>query len=94
MSLTESELRHVASIARLDLTDAEVKAFTKQADDIIVWFDELSKVDTKGVKPSFHPLLTQNVFREDKVGVCLSQEESLSNTSHKEDGFFKGPRSV
>lgn len=94
MSLTEAELRHVASIARIDLTDEEVKAFTRQADDIIAWFNELSRVDTKGVEPSFHPLLTENVFREDEIKPCLSQEESLSNTSHKEAGFFKGPRAV
>jgi len=92
--VTEDLVRKVASIARLDLTDEEVKTFTKQFGDVIDWFNELGKVDTKGVRPSFHPLKTENVFREDKVEKCLSQDESLSNTSHEEDGFFKGPRAV
>jgi aspartyl-tRNA(Asn)/glutamyl-tRNA(Gln) amidotransferase subunit C len=92
--ITEELVRKVASIARLDLTDEEVKRFTKELGDVIKWFDELDRVNTKGVKPSFHPLKTENVFRQDKIEECLTQEESLSNTSHKEEGFFKGPKSV
>lgn len=90
----ETLVRKVAGIARLNLTDEEVKTFTRQFDDIIAWFNEISEIDTKGVEPSFHPLKTENIFRDDIIGSCLSQEESLSNTSHKEDGFFKGPKSV
>ena len=90
----ESLVRKVAGIARLDLSDAEVTTFSKQFDDIIAWFNEISEIDTKGVEPSFHPLKTENVFRDDVVKPCLTQEESLVNTSHKEGGFFKGPRAV
>ncbi len=87
-------VKKVARIARINLTDEEIIRFTKEFDDIIKWFEELSKVDTSSVKPSFHPLITENVFRDDDVMNCLSQEESLSNTSHKENGYFKGPRAV
>ena len=92
--VTSELVKKVASVARLDLSDDEVSTFTKQFDDIIAWFDELSQIDTKGVSPSFHPLTTENVFREDKIEQCLSQVESLSNSTHTEKGFFKGPRSV
>lgn len=92
--VTEKLVKKVAAVARLDLTKEEVEEFTSQLSDVIKWFDELAKVDTKNVEPSFHPLKTENVFRDDEVGECLSQDESLSNTSHKEDGFFKGPKSV
>ncbi len=94
MGISEEELRHVARIARIDLTDEEVAKFIKQVNDIIAWFQELSSVDTKGVEPSFHPLKTENVFRRDEPKVCLTNEESLSNTEHKEKGYFKGPRAV
>lgn len=92
--VTEELVKKVAAVARLELTEAELKEFTSQLSDVIKLFGELESVDTKGVEPSFHPLRTENVFRQDEVGECLSQEESLSNTSHKEDGFFKGPKSV
>ena len=94
MSITPDELRHVAKVARLDLTDAEVEKFTKQVNDIIAWFQELGKIDTKDVLPSFQPIKTENVFRPDEIESCLSQDESLSNTGAKEKGYFKGPRAV
>ena len=93
-AITEDELRHVAEIARIKLTPEEVKLFTKQASDIVSWFKELSEVNTKGVKPSYHPLETKSVIRKDEVKPSLSHEEALSNTSHKEKGYFKAPRVV
>ena len=89
-------MRYLLELSKenLELSKEEVNKFTKEFTAVIDWFNELSVVDTKGVKPSFHPLKTENVFREDKVENCLSQEESLSNTSHKEEGFFKGPKAV
>ncbi len=94
MGLTPEELKHVASIAHITLSDKEAKLLARQADDIINWFDMLDEVDTKGVKPSFHPLETKNIFRDDEVGKSLPRDEVLSNTIHKEKGYFKGPRSV
>lgn len=94
MSISPDELRHVAKVARLDLTDAEVNKFIKQVNDIIAWFSELQKINTSNVEPSFQPLKTENVFRPDEVKSCLSQDESLSNTSAKDKGYFKGPRAV
>ncbi len=92
--ITKEELIHVSEVARLKLTDAEIDLFTKQVGDIIDWFNELSSIDTKDVAPSFHPLTTVNVTREDKTEKCFNKEETFSNTEHKEDGYFKGPRIV
>lgn len=92
--ITKEELIHVSEVARLKLTDAELDLFTKQVSDIIDWFNELSSIDTKDVEPSFHPLPTVNVTREDKVLKCFTLEEAMSNTENKEAGFFKAPRIV
>jgi len=92
--VTKELVKKVASIARIELSEEEVNKFTKEFTAVIDWFNELGEVDTKGVKPSYHPLKTENVFREDEVKECLSQEESLINTNHKEKGFFKGPKAV
>jgi len=92
--MDEKELIHVAEVARLKLSYDEVKLFTKQVSDILDWFKELSEIDTKDVKPSFHPLETVNVMREDVIGKCFTKDEVFGNTKHKEKGFFKGPRIV
>lgn len=88
------ELKHVAEVARLNLTEKELETFQKQIGDIINWFKQLGEIDTKDVKPSFHPLETVNVSREDKVEKCMTHDEAFSNTDHEEEGYFKAPRIV
>ncbi len=85
-------LLRVAANARLNLTEAEIKKFLPQMQDILAAFSKLDELDVSKQEPSFQPLPIKNVFREDKVGKCLSQEEALFNTTHKKDGYFKGPK--
>lgn len=92
--IEKNEIIHTSKVARLNLTNDEVETFQKELSGVISWFDELSKVDTKGVSPSFHPFEIKDVVRDDKEGECLSEEEVFSNTPHKKEGFFTGPKSV
>ena len=94
MKVDKELIEKVASVARLNLTEAEIKKFLPQLKDILASFSKIDKVDAKGTKPSFQPVELKNRMRKDKKGKCLSQEEALSNTEHKKDGYFKGPRAV
>lgn len=97
-------VRRVAKNARLELTDSEIKKFSKDLNDILAAFAVLDNVKTtakmtaKGrqveVKPSFQPLPIKDIMRDDAEEKCLTQEKALANTKHKEKGFFKGPRVV
>ncbi|MFH0949325.1 MAG: Asp-tRNA(Asn)/Glu-tRNA(Gln) amidotransferase subunit GatC [Candidatus Aenigmatarchaeota archaeon] len=93
-NMKKIDVRHVAKIARLDLTDEEAKKFQKNLDEILAAFSELDKADVKGVEPALQPIPTKNVLRSDTPEQSLTQEEALKNTKHKKDGFFKGPRAV
>jgi len=86
-------VRHVASVARLDLTEAEVKKFQKDLNDILSAFRELDKAKPPA-EASFQPIPVRDVTREDDIEKGLSQEEALENTKHKQDGYFRGPRVV
>lgn len=92
--ITPAVIDHVASVARLDLTEDEKKKFLKDLNEILAAFRVLDSVDTKSVEPSFQPLPLADVMREDAAEKCISQEKALFNTDHKEKGFFKGPRVV
>lgn len=92
MQLDEKTLERVAKTARLNLTSEEKKEFLKQLSEVLNVFSELSKVDTKGVNPSIHPIKIENVFREDKKEKSLTQEQALSMTKNKTEGYFKGPK--
>jgi aspartyl-tRNA(Asn)/glutamyl-tRNA(Gln) amidotransferase subunit C len=87
-------LLKVAENARLDLSDNETRKFLPQLKEILEAFSKLDSVDVSNEKPSFQPLALKNVYREDKAEKCLSQKEALSNTQHKKDGYFLGPKVV
>jgi len=94
MKVDKELIKKVASVARLELTDAEIKKFQPQLKDILDAFSKIDKVNTDKTKPSFQPVELKNRLREDKKGKCLTQEEALSNTEHKKDGYFKGPKAI
>jgi len=94
MKIDEKLLERTAELARLKLTEKEVKKFLPQLKEVFDAFSELKKVDTKNVRPSFQPVELKDVMRGDNVEESLTQEEALSNTEHKKDGYFKGPRAV
>lgn len=94
METNRELIEKIASISRLNLTESEVNEFLPQLKEILNAFSKIKEIDTENVKPSFQPLEIKNVYREDKTEKCLSQEEALKNTKHKENGFFKGPKTI
>ncbi len=92
--ITPAVIDHVASLARLELTDQEKKKFLRDLNEILAAFRDLDKIDTKNVEPSFQPLPLSDVMRDDAIEKCITQERALFNTEHKEKGFFKGPKVV
>ena len=94
MEVDRKLLEHVAELARLKLNEEEVKKFLPQLKEILEFFSQLKNIDTNNVKPSFQPVELKNAMREDKEEACLSQDDALSLTEHKKDGYFKGPRAV
>jgi aspartyl-tRNA(Asn)/glutamyl-tRNA(Gln) amidotransferase subunit C len=83
----DEEVRHVASLARVDLDDDEVELFAEQFADILDYFDALDEVPEVA-----HEGELDNVMRPDEVSEGLTQEEALQNAPETEDGFFKGPK--
>jgi len=87
-------VKDVARIARLALSQTELKRAQSDLNEILSAFRIIDEVKTKDVEPSFHPQPVENVVREDKIESCLGQEKALAQTKHKHEGYFKGPRVV
>ena len=94
MEVDRKLLEHVADVARIKLTEPEIKKFLPQLRELLEFFSKLNDINTENVKPSFQPVELKNALREDDEKECLSQEDALSLTEHKKDGYFKGPRAV
>ncbi len=87
------EVYHTAELAKIEISEKEAEKFRKEFESILEYFDILDEVE-EDVEPTFQVLPLKNVFREDEPGECLSQDEALKNATHKEEGYFKGPRVV
>lgn len=85
------EVKHVANLARLAITEEEAEKFTKQLDAIITFAEQLNELDTENVEPTSHVLDIKNVLREDIPQKGLPQEEVLKNAPEEKDGQFKVP---
>jgi aspartyl-tRNA(Asn)/glutamyl-tRNA(Gln) amidotransferase subunit C len=90
----KESLSKAAELARLKLSPEELAQFSKEAEEILKLFSQIDKIDTKGIEPAYQPVEISNVYREDKTAKCLPQKDALSNTTHKENGYFRGPKTI
>jgi aspartyl-tRNA(Asn)/glutamyl-tRNA(Gln) amidotransferase subunit C len=89
MKLSQEEVRYVAELAKLSLTEEEVAQYAEQLSDILSYAEMLQEVDTSGIPPTPYVLPLTNVLREDEAGPSLSNAEALANAPDQEDGFFR-----
>ncbi|AAU22315.1 Asp-tRNA(Asn)/Glu-tRNA(Gln) amidotransferase subunit GatC [Bacillus sp. GM2] len=85
------EVKHVAHLARLAITDEEAAMFTEQLDSIISFAEELNEVDTENVKPTTHVLQMKNIMREDVPDKGLPVEDVVKNAPDHKDGYIRVP---
>ncbi len=89
MKLTLNQVKHVAKLANLPLTDEEEEKYSEQLSKILDYIEQLNQVDILDVEPIFNVTGQNNVFREDTTTNCLSQEEALQNAPKEKDGMFE-----
>ncbi|MRS11826.1 MAG: Asp-tRNA(Asn)/Glu-tRNA(Gln) amidotransferase subunit GatC [Actinobacteria bacterium] len=91
MAITESDVRHVAMLARLALTDEQVTTLTAELGSVLGHIDELQRLDLTGVQPTAHPLAMTNRMRADVIVPGLSREAALSNAPESDGMAFLIP---
>ena len=85
------EVKYVANLARLAITEEEAEKLTNELDAIISFAEELNELDTENVEPTSHVLDMKNIFREDVAKPGLPVEEVLKNAPDHENGQIKVP---
>ena len=91
MAIEESEVRHVAKLAKLSFTDHEILHFTEQMSDIIDMVEQLKEVDTTGEEVTTHGYSLVNVLREDVPVKGTDRDLLMRNVKTSEDGFIQVP---
>ncbi len=87
--LSQEEVLHIARLARLAVTDAEVEKFRIQLSDILENFEELKKLDTTQIQPTAQSIPLENVMRDDVIETSYPSDDILANAPHREDDSFR-----
>ncbi|HZS18914.1 MAG TPA: Asp-tRNA(Asn)/Glu-tRNA(Gln) amidotransferase subunit GatC [Candidatus Udaeobacter sp.] len=91
---SELDVRYVARLARIKLTDEEVNGFQKQLDDVLKFVEKLREADVSHVEAAAHALPIFNVFREDAARDWFNANEALRNAPRKANDLFIVPKVV
>ena len=90
--LDESEIQHIAHLARLRLTDEEAAQYTHQLAAILSYMDKLRELSVEGVEPTAHPLPLRNVLAEDEPVEPFDADQALQNAPSHRDAYFAVPK--
>jgi aspartyl-tRNA(Asn)/glutamyl-tRNA(Gln) amidotransferase subunit C len=88
------DVRAVARLARLALTDAEVAEYGPQLEDLLRHVDELSGLDTAGVAATAQVIASSNVVRDDVVRPCLDRDVVMASAPQSQLGYFRVPKII
>ena len=92
--IDKRDVEHVARLARLALTDAELETMREQLNGILAYIEKLDELDTRDVAPMSHAVPMVNVMRDDDAGPCLPRDEALANAPDRAGEFFRVPRII
>jgi aspartyl-tRNA(Asn)/glutamyl-tRNA(Gln) amidotransferase subunit C len=94
MSVDEAQVRKIASLARIAVTDGEVAAMTGELNNILGWVEQLGEVDTSGVEPLAAVIPNRLRLRDDAITDGDVRDRVLANAPQAEHGFFAVPKVI
>ena len=94
MATDHIDVRYVAKLARLELTDEECATFQPQLDAILSYAEKLSELDVEGIDPTAHAVPVYDVMREDTPGSSLPVEAVLANAPEQAQGQIRVPKVI
>jgi aspartyl-tRNA(Asn)/glutamyl-tRNA(Gln) amidotransferase subunit C len=89
MRLSRDEVKHLALLVRLGLSEDEIELLREQLSNILENFEILQQVETTDVPSTAHSIALENVLRDDESAPSLPAEDVLSNAPNPEEQYFK-----
>lgn len=94
MGITADDVKHIAALSRLQLSDEESEVFGRQLNDILHYVDQLNELDTTNIDSTSHVLPLNNVFREDIETSSIDVTDALMNAPDRANGFYRVPKII
>jgi len=92
--ISEEDVKKVAKLARIHLSDEETKQHTKHLEAILEYVEKLNELDVTNVKPTSHAVSVENVYHEDIVEPSLTEKDIAQMAVDYKDGAFKVPKVI
>lgn len=87
--LTIEDVRHVAALARVGVTQKDLEKMRGELSSILGTFQVLQEIDTDGIEPTGHAIAVTSVMRDDEPSESTPHDEILANAPKEQDGFFR-----
>lgn len=94
MKITGDDVRHIAGLSKLGLSEEEIDTFGSQLNTILGHVEQLGRLDTKGIGPTSHVIPLNNVMRSDMPAESLSPEDALRNAPDATEKFYRVPKII
>jgi aspartyl-tRNA(Asn)/glutamyl-tRNA(Gln) amidotransferase subunit C len=94
MSVSTDQVRHIAKLARIAMSDEEIEKLAPELNNILGWVEQLSEVDTEGVEPLATVIDLKQRLRSDEVTDGNIRDEILANAPEAQHGFFAVPKVI
>lgn len=94
MKLTTKDLEHLEALSRITLPASQEETYLEKLSEVLIYLEQLEKVETSGVIPTSQVTELKSGLREDEVRPGLPQEDVLKNSKHTLNGYFKVPRVI
>jgi aspartyl-tRNA(Asn)/glutamyl-tRNA(Gln) amidotransferase subunit C len=94
MSVSEKEVRYVADLARLQLSEEEVKSLSGDMNKILGYMDLLNELDTSDVEPLEHVIEMESRLRKDEAKPTITHEDALKNAPDADSDYFRVPKVI
>lgn len=94
MSVDTQQVRHIAKLARIAMSDAQIEALVPELNNILGWIEQLSVVDTDGVEPLTAVIDQKLRWRADVIDDGNVRDKVLANAPSAQHGFFAVPKVI
>jgi aspartyl-tRNA(Asn)/glutamyl-tRNA(Gln) amidotransferase subunit C len=94
MSVSPEQVRHIAKLARIAMSDEEIERLVPEINNILGWVEQLGEVDTEGVEPLTAVIEQKLRLRDDAVTDGNCRDDILANAPDAEHGFFAVPKVI
>jgi aspartyl-tRNA(Asn)/glutamyl-tRNA(Gln) amidotransferase subunit C len=94
MPVSTEQVRHIAKLARIAMSDAEIERLAPELNNILGWVEQLAEVDTDGVEPLTAVIDQKPRLRDDVVTEGNIRDEILANAPDAQHGFFAVPKVI